>query len=157
MNPTERHLRAAQGWLDLHSPDEACRELDDIDEAHRLDLSVLVLYVKVYRWQQDWSRLMNIARLLYDGAPECLDGHLALAMATRHLRGPQFALGILMEAAEQFPKSAEVYYNLACCEALTGQTDLARGWLEEAFKLVPGLRAAARMDADLAALQGTAC
>lgn len=149
----ERHLEAARGWLLLRAPDEARRELDDLDETHRLDLEVLVLYVRIFRWLENWPRLMNVARLLYDGAHERVDGHLALAMATRHLHGPERAIGILMEATEQFPNSAEVYYNLACCEAVTGELDLARRWLEQAFKLVPGLRDVARVDVDLAALR----
>lgn len=72
----------------------------------------------------------------------------------RHLHGPERALGILMEATEQFPDEAAVFYDLACCECLCGNLELARGWLNEAYRLAPQLGKVAKLDADLAALRG---
>lgn len=54
-----------------------------------------------------------------------------------------------MEATEQFLHEMTVYYDLACCETLSGNTDLARGWLKELFKLEPGLPS----NADMAEVQ----
>lgn len=61
-----------------------------------------------------------------------------------------------MEAAEQFPGEAAVYYDLACREAASGCLDNARRWLNEAYRLAPELGVAAREDPDLAGLVAAA-
>ena len=152
MTGLQRRLQAAGGWLDLGLPQEAVQELAGVDDAHRLDFEVLALHVRVCRHLENWTRMLNLGRLLTDVRPHLASGALATAMATRHLHGPDRALGILMDAVEDYPHEAAVYYDLACCEAASGCLDNARLWLKEAFKLAPGLRAAARVDVDLAAL-----
>ena len=97
--------------------------------------------------------MLNLGCLLDDARPDHPEGQLVLAAATRHLHGPGRALGILMEATEEFPDEAAVYYDLACCEALCVNVDLARGWLNEAYRLAPELGKAARVDGDLVALR----
>ena len=57
-----------------------------------------------------------------------------------------------MEASEDFPDAPVIYYDLACCEAVLGNLDAARRWLE-ACKLDTGFRDNARVDPDLAALR----
>ncbi len=52
---------------------------------------------------------------------------------------PDHALGILMDAVADYPDEARVYYNLARCECLSGNPDLGRGWLNEAYRLPPEL------------------
>lgn len=157
MDDLQRHLEAARGWLTLGAPQEAAAELDALVACHLLDLEVLRLRVRVYRHLEDWTCLESVARRLYEHWHNMAEGHLALATATRHLRGPERALGILMEATELFPHEAAVYYDLACCEALCGNVDLARGWLNEAYRLAPELGKAARADGDLAVLRGEVC
>jgi tetratricopeptide (TPR) repeat protein len=51
------------------------------------------------------------------------------------------------------PPYAELYYNVACCESLTGRADDALGHLARAIELYEPLREWARKDSDLAALQ----
>ena len=154
MNEAERHLEAAQGWLSLGAFDEAAAELDAIDEAHRLDFPVLVVRAKVFRALQSWEQLLTVGRLLSDTRPDHPAGVLAAAGATRYLRGPVRALGLYMEAVEAFPREAAAFYDLACCEVAAGNVELARMALAEAFKLMPELRAVARVDVDLAGLRG---
>lgn len=108
--------------------------------------------MRVFRHLEDWTRLFGIARLPYDAWLDNASGHLALALATRHLRGSQFALGILMEVTKLCPDGAAVYKDLACCEALRGNLDPARGWLNEEYRLAPELGKVARVDMDLAAM-----
>lgn len=153
LSPFERHLEAARGWLLLALPAEAGCELDKIEDAHRVDARVLVVRAGVFQALKDWARLHAVARLLCDARPLEPQWPLSLALATRHLHGPEQAAGILMDAAQLFPHEPAVLYDLACCEALTGQIDLARGWLKEAMRLEPRIREDARRDPDLAALR----
>ena len=92
----------------LGNAQEAARELDGLDEAHRLDFDVLLLHARICRHREDWTRMLNIGRLLVDIRPERAAGVLTLAAATRHLHGPDRALGILMDALEDFPHEAAV-------------------------------------------------
>ncbi len=50
--------------------------------------------------------------------------------------------------------AGELYYDLACCRALTGGLADARRLLGAAFTLRPDLREFAAEDSDLAALEG---
>ena len=151
--PLERHLEAARGWLLLNAPQEAGHELDRIEERHRLDTRVLVVRAGVFQALEDWTRLVTVAQLLCDAQPQQAQWPLSLAVAVRSLYGPARAIGILMEACEQFPEEPAVYYDLACCEALTGSIKIAHGWLKEAMRLEPRIRETALKDPDLAALR----
>ena len=53
---------------------------------------------------------------------------------------------------EESPHDAAAYYVLECRDALAGNAELARGWLNEAYKLAPELGKAARVDVNLAGL-----
>ena len=152
MDDLERRLEAVCGWLYLGLAEEAALELDGVAWEHRLDPEVLKTHARVLQTLQRWESLRNVARMLCDALPEEPRWPILLASATRHLHGPERALGILMEAVEQFPSVPTVYYDLACCEAEGGYLDNARLWLKEAFKLNSGLRVAARADLRLAAL-----
>ena len=49
MNPTERHLEAARGWLYLGLSEEAGFELDSIEQSRRLDPETLKARARVFR------------------------------------------------------------------------------------------------------------
>ena len=51
------------------------------------------------------------------------------------------------------PRYALLFYNLACCESLTGQTDQAIGHVRQAIELSEKFRRYARHDSDLDALR----
>lgn len=79
----------------------------------------------------------------------------ALSRATAHHRPGSYELGaaILREALDDLGEDAYVLYDLACFEALAGQTTQAAVHLERALVLDPGLRPSAEHDPDLAALR----
>jgi uncharacterized Ntn-hydrolase superfamily protein len=80
----------------------------------------------------------------------------ALSRATFHHRPGAYELGaaILREALDDLGEDAVVLYDLACFEALAGQTTQAAAHLERALELDPSLRASAEGDPDLASLRG---
>ena len=80
----------------------------------------------------------------------------ALSRATFHHRPGSYELGaaILREALDDLGEDAIVLYDLACFEALAGQTTQAAAHLERALELDPGLRPAAEGDPDLDSLRG---
>lgn len=73
---------------------------------------------------------------------------------------PLYNAGRYEEAAEQGrallegePPYSELYYNVACCEALAGQGAAAIAHVRRAIELHEPLRAYAREDSDLAAIR----
>jgi uncharacterized Ntn-hydrolase superfamily protein len=79
----------------------------------------------------------------------------ALRRATAHHQPAQYELGaaILREALDDLGEDGIVLYDLACFEALAGQTAQSAAHLERALELEPGLRPAAERDPDLEALR----
>jgi hypothetical protein len=79
----------------------------------------------------------------------------ALRRATAHHHPGEYELGaaILREALDDLGEDGVVLYDLACFEALAGQTTQAAAHLERALELEPGLRPSAELDPDLAALR----
>ena len=80
----------------------------------------------------------------------------ALSRATFHHRPDSYPLGaaILREALDDLGEDAVLLYDLACFEALAGQTTQAAAHLERALELDPSLRASAEGDPDLDSLRG---
>ena len=62
----------------------------------------------------------------------------------------------LRAIVEAHPQYGLLFYNLACCESLTGQTDEAVGHVRQAIELSEKFRTYARHDSDLDALRGDA-
>jgi tetratricopeptide (TPR) repeat protein len=62
---------------------------------------------------------------------------------------PERAYELLAAANEQHPESANVLYNLACAESLTGRTEEAVEHLRRAVELYAGFADYARDDPDL--------
>ena len=62
----------------------------------------------------------------------------------------------LRAIVEAHPQYGLLFYNLACCESLTGQTDAAVGHVRQAIELSEKFRTYARHDSDLDALRGDA-
>jgi uncharacterized Ntn-hydrolase superfamily protein len=79
----------------------------------------------------------------------------ALSRATFHHRPGSYELGatILREALDDLGEDPVVLYDLACFEALAGQTTQAAAHLGRALELDPSLRASAEGDPDLDALR----
>jgi uncharacterized Ntn-hydrolase superfamily protein len=80
----------------------------------------------------------------------------ALERAAVHHRPGEYELGaaLLREGLDSLGEDAVVLYDLACFEALAGQTSQAAAHLERALELDPGLRSSAERDPDLASLAG---
>ncbi len=76
-------------------------------------------------------------------------------VAIPHLREGRFdeAKRILREALDAKPGTPSIIYNLACAEALAGETDAALAHLEEAVAAEPELAKTAQGDTDFASIR----
>lgn len=131
----QRHLLAAQGWLELGDWKSANEELDEIAAEHLGHPDVLAIRWLVYAKAGQWMKAVGIARALTKLAPDDHNSFVNLAYALHELKRTKEAWEILLPVAEQFPKVWTIRYNLACYAAQLGDLTGARGWLALAFKL----------------------
>ena len=66
---------------------------------------------------------------------------------------PEEAKRILFDALDRYENRSTLYYNLACAEALLGETDAALEHLEMALRSRPALADLARDDGDLESIR----
>ena len=149
MTPFDRHLRAAEGFLELGLPQEAGEELDGIEATQRTRPTVLSLRVQVCQALGQWELMAAAADALCHLESANPQWPISLAYATRRAHSLERAKGILTEALQRFPQEAILHYNLACYEAQLGHLERARERLREAIRLAPGCRDMAAVDDDL--------
>lgn len=146
-------IRAAVGWLELGLPDEALVELAPLPWRIQIRRPVLELRLAAEMAHRAWNKGSETARLLclrfptepryFLNAAFCLHETGDTTEACRWLlRGPKALFG-----------EAVFHYNLACYLNVMGQHTRARGHLETAIHLDPGLREEAEQDEDLEGLE----
>ena len=152
MTPFDRHLQAAQGYLELGLPLEAHEELEEIEPELRHLSEVLAIKVPIFRALRAWRLMEAVAKELCIRQFDVPEWQLALAEAVCHERSMQEALQVLVQAAMRFPEEARIFYTLARYQSQLGYLDAARGRLADAVKLDPVLREMAHSEPDLAPL-----
>ena len=154
MAPFDRHLQAAQGYLELGLPLEANEEIENIEPEMKTLSEVLAVRVEIFRVLGEWELMQGVARQLCHQRPDEPQPFISLAYATRRAVGLQEALAVLATVANRFPRCATILFNLACYAAQLGHLDSARARLAEAIKLDEVCRQMALAEPDLAALHG---
>ena len=155
MNPFDRHLQAAQGFLDLGLPLDAHEELEEIEPELRHLSEVLAIKVPIFKALAQWELMEVVAKELCIRHPDDPGWLLSLADAIRRGRSLQEGMQVLVQAAMRFPEEAMLFYTVACYQAQLGYLDAARGRLADAVRLDPACRELARGEEDLDPLRNT--
>lgn len=129
----QRHLLAAEGWLELGDVEAAHQELEEIAFAHRTHHAVLHMRVRLYAQALKWDHVQAIAGTLARLAPDHPFGLLMLGTALRHLKRHQDAVEVLREPAQRLATEWQFAYELACSLCGSGDLKGATTWLEAAF------------------------
>ena len=74
MTPFERHLQAAQGFLDLGLPLDAHEELEEIEPELRHFSEVLALKVPIFQALEKWALMEVVAKDCASANPRSLAG-----------------------------------------------------------------------------------
>lgn len=127
--PDFHHLRAAQGWIELGSDEEAGRELDRIEPGLQTHPDVLELRWDLCARARRWPEALVVARQLVARAPDRCGGWIHLSYTLHELQRTQEAWDSLRPVAERFPTVSTIPYNLACYACRLGRLDDAREWL----------------------------
>ena len=149
--PDSLHLRAAQGWLELGSVEEAKGELGNLSESSRNHPDVLELRWAICAAERKWESALELAEALIKTDPEEAAGWVHRSYALHELKRTQEARDNLLKVVDKFGDSPTIRYNLACYECQLGNLEEARQWLERAFRLGDRkrMKPAALQDLDL--------
>jgi tetratricopeptide (TPR) repeat protein len=146
---SQRRLLAASGYAELSLFQEAVEELEELPEPVRRQPPVLIVWLDVYQRWGKWSEAEFFAARLFDLQPEEPSWAVALAYATRRIRGLTVANEILEQAVVKFPDCATIQFNLACYAAQLGRSGEALDYLRRAIELDKDFASIAKSDPDL--------
>jgi tetratricopeptide (TPR) repeat protein len=145
----QKHLEAAQGFVELGMFMDANEELEEIDPEVRHLPEILAVRLEIYRALQKWELMQVVAKKLSQYDPDEVQWWISWADATRQAESIDAARHILALALNNHPRKAIVHYNLACYECQLGDITAAKKYLDKAFKLDPKYSIVARDDEDL--------
>ncbi len=130
-----RHLRAAEGWLELGDHLEADAELAQITPKLRIHPDVLELRWEVYAARKRWVRCIDLANALIRAVPERSSGYVKLSRALHAMGETEDAWDNLLTVVNDFPEDAEMAYDFACYACVLGDMEEAIESLNKAFDL----------------------
>ena len=133
-NPDNRHLEAAEGWLELGNHLEANEELEKITPQLRTHPYVLEMRYKIYSAAGKWEGAVEIARTLSEMLPENSWGYIHYAFSLHELKRTKEAYAVLIPVVDKFSETT-IRYNLACYSCQLGKLKEAFRWLEKAIDL----------------------
>ena len=146
----QRHLTAAEGWIELGLPLEAAAELAQITPQQQGHPDVLELRWHISAQEKQWVTCVELATVITQLAPERVDGWIHRSFALHELRRTQEAFTQLLPVVGRFPSVWTIPYNLACYAAQLRQFEEAKKWLELAVAMdKKTVQQAARDDVDL--------
>lgn len=155
--PDTRHLRSAEGWLELGNFSEADEELKKISSQLHDHPAVLSVRHDVFAKIEKWADAAEVAGRLAKLMPDRPHVWICLAYAIRRKAGGGIpdAKQILIEAETKFPAEFLIRYNLACYECQLGNLKSAMKWLKKAIELAgeKDIRMMALEDPDLEPLR----
>jgi len=129
----QRHLTAAEGWLELGNYLEANEELEQITPTMRAHPLVLRVRWGVYAKAEKWEMAVEIARTMTKILPTNSWGWIHWAFSLHELRRTKEAKDVLLPVADRFPDEATIHYNLACYCSRLGELKEAWQWLKRAI------------------------
>jgi predicted Zn-dependent protease len=136
LGPPETHfLKAAQGWLELGSPDDADEELRQLPQAIQARPEVLELRWQIYARQKRWDYALAVSRALIKSLPSRATGWVHQSFILHEMKRTAEARELLTPAAERFPKDSIIPYNLACYACQLGDFLEAHAWLQKAMEV----------------------
>ncbi|MEA3208542.1 MAG: hypothetical protein QOE70_1599 [Chthoniobacter sp.] len=145
----QRHLTAAQGYVELGMFLDANAELEKIGADSRHLPAVLAIRIRVYCALEKWELMLAMARRLALVEPDNPEWKVLWAYAARYCDSIEAARMIMVNATADQPQAAVLHFNLAAYECQLGNLDEATARLRRAFELDPKYRLMALEDEDL--------
>jgi predicted Zn-dependent protease len=131
----QRHLDAAEGWLELGNWLEANEELEHITPELRAHPFVLRVRWGIYAKAEKWEMAGEVARGISVILPDNSFGWKHWAYALHELKRTKEAWSVLIPIADKFPDDYIISYNLACYSCQLGNLKESFNWLVRAIDL----------------------
>ena len=128
-----RHLKAAEGWLELGNVFEANEELENITPQMKAHPDVLCLRWQIYADAKKWEMAAEVARGISITVPDSPFGWIHWAYSLHELKRTKEAYEIVNSVVAKFPDEFMMRYNLACYSCRLGNLKEAKLWLEKAI------------------------
>lgn len=130
-----RHLRSAQGYIELGMFVEAATELECLAPEARGHPAVLAYRYAIYSKLEQWTMAEVVARQMVKLPPEGPGWWLNWAYSTRRCQTIQEARQILLDAEKLHPQHATIQFNLGCYACRLGEMEEAMRRVEAAISL----------------------
>lgn len=148
----QRHLTAAEGWLELGDELEANEELERITPEMRAHPLVLRVRWGIYAHGKRWEMAAEVAKGMAVKLPKNVWGYVHWAYSLHELKRTKEAQDVLLSIVEKFPSDYLIQYNLACYCCQLGELRQAFQRLGTAIDIAHGkldIRQMALDDPDL--------
>src|SRR5271170_6007324 len=123
----QRHLTAAEGWLELGDELEANEELEQIAPEMRAHPFVLRVRWGIYAHAKRWEMAAEVAQGITVILPDNVWGYIHWAYSLHELKRTKEAQDVLLPVEDKFPGDYLIQYNLSCYCCQLGE-------LKEAFR-----------------------
>ncbi len=149
MNPHERSILAAQGYLELGMFKDVWKELNSLPADHLSRADVMEIFVLSLMGEKRWEDALTLARRLREKQPEEPGGFIHEAYCLHEMGHTKEALDVLMDGPPSLQERAVFFYNAGCYHARLGDFTAAIVMLERSFEMDASLKRSARRDPDL--------
>jgi tetratricopeptide (TPR) repeat protein len=145
----QKALQAADGYLYLGMPEEACAEVESLSAAEQTSSPVMRAQVRILLHLRKWRKaeeLSEFGTAIYPLENEFL---VQRAFALQQQKRANDAVEVLLAAPDWIRRTGILHYNLACYEAQLGDLRIARRCMNTAFEINAAFKKNARHDPDL--------
>src|SRR4051794_22485509 len=101
--PYEKHIIAAEGYVELGMHLDANEELEQLEPENRILPAVMAIRIQIYRALEKWELMQTVAKILALHEPGNVQWTVDWAYATRRADSTEAARSILLEAVERIP------------------------------------------------------
>ncbi|NEQ66737.1 MAG: hypothetical protein F6K21_14770 [Symploca sp. SIO2D2] len=148
----KKALTYANGYRELEMFDHAIEEIEALPEHLRYCETAVQMRAAVYMQAKAWSKALPFVERLASDRPGDAGNFVNFAYVMRRARSLEEAKPILQKAAQTFPESAIIHYNLGCYACHSNELDVAKEHLSRAFELDAEFKKTALEDEDLSPL-----
>jgi tetratricopeptide (TPR) repeat protein len=149
MTTDERHIRAAQGFIDLDLADDALAELAALTPEAAQTTEAIETRLLCELNAKHWSAALQLAERLCQTEPSSPVGYVHAAYCLHELGRTHDAVRQLEKGPSSLHNKSLYYYNLGCYHTQLGNLEKALGLLRKSFEMDETLRRAAKRDPDL--------
>ena len=145
----QQKIRAAEGYAELGMYDDALAELDQIAANQQDGLETLRMRVEIVLRKRDWTSALRSSLKFCQLYPNDSSGFIHAAFCLHELGRTKEAKQTLLDGPAKLLDEPVYYYNLGCYDAVLGNLDQAKAYLQTCFRLDKSFRDLAKSDPDL--------